>query len=222
MCGRYSLIRTGVDIEEDFDIILDDSEVSFKYNIAPGQEILAVTKDGQRRARMFKWGFISANNEDVSGGSKPINARGETVADKWLFKSVFRERRCLIPADGFYEWRKENKVRVPYRIRLRSGDLFAFAGVWDSWISPKKSIVETCCIITTAANHIVEPIHSRMPVILTKDAAKIWLNTSSSTTELRELLIPFDSSEMEAYRVNDTVNNWRNDSPDNIVPANSG
>ena len=219
MCGRYSLILMGVDIEGAFDIILDASTIFSRYNIAPGQEILAVANQGERRAHMLKWGFIPAGNKDPKGGRKPINARGETVADKWPFKYAFQGRRCLIPADGFYEWRKTDQGKVPYRITLRSRKLFAFAGIWDRWVSPEEETVETCCMITTVANSLMETIHNRMPVILTKDAENLWLDPSSSVADLRELLVPYSAEEMDAYQVGSDVNNWRNDGPEIIEPG---
>ena len=219
MCGRYSLILSGQDIEDAFDVSLDPGSIFPRYNIAPGQDVLAITQQSQRRARMLRWGLIPSSNKDPKGGRKPINARGESAADKWPFKYSFRERRCLVPADGFYEWRKVGGARTPYRIGLRSRAPFAFAGIWDRWLSPGGEVVESCCIITTLANSLVEKIHDRMPVILPKDAEAMWLDKAASVADLRELLVPFNAADMDAYQVSTAVNSWRNDGPECIEPV---
>jgi putative SOS response-associated peptidase YedK len=217
MCGRYSL-------SIDFDVLEDrftfrggvQIPLRTKYNIAPTQEVLTVVNDGsENQAQVMKWGLIPFWAKDPKIGSRMINARAETVVEKPVFREAFNKRRCLVVADGFYEWEKTPGGKVPMRIVLKSGEPFGFAGLWSTWKSPDGQSVKSCTIITTIANSLMEPIHDRMPVILSREAERDWLDvTQSDTAELRELLVPYAASEMETYQVSALINSWKNESPD--------
>ena len=219
MCGRYGLVKRSVEIGGAFDVGLDPSWIFPRYNIAPNQDVLAIIDDGERRAAMLRWGLIPSGSKEPRGGRRPINARGESVAEKWPFRFALRERRCLVVADSYYEWRKDGKTRTPFRIGLKSWGPFAFAGLWETWRSPEGEAVRSCCIITTVANGLTETIHDRMPVILPRDAASIWIDRGTPSADLRELLVPYEAGEMEAYEVSSVVNNWRNEDPACIEPV---
>ena len=190
-----------------------------RYNVAPTQEVLTVTSDGAENGGQFmKWGLIPFWAKDPSIGSRMINARAETVAEKPSFRQAFQKRRCLVLADGFYEWRKEGRLKVPMRIVLKSGEPFGFAGLWETWRSPEGELVRSCTIVTTVPNAVMEPIHNRMPVILAKETETLWLDPANSdTAELRELLVPYPAGEMEAYEVSRLVNSPGQDLPDCIA-----
>ncbi len=236
MCGRFTLTG-GLEFAVD-QFRVDEVELEFspRYNIAPTQKVaVVVDEEGKRRLVSFRWGLIPAWAKDESIGNRLINARAETVADKRIFRSAFLKRRCLILADGFYEWKKEGGRKLPTYIRLKSGKPFGFAGLWEKWTSPGGEQVLTCTIITTEPNELVKEIHHRMPVILTGNSADTWLNPnlpvpvgrglpaqpSSSGGELptkensEQLLLsilkPYPAEEMEAYWVSKEVNSPRND-----------
>lgn len=218
MCGRFSFSDLWSLIMY-FKIVLPRG-IKPRYNIAPSQEILALVHDKAFQAVFFRWGLIppwSKNN-----GPGLINARAETVEQKLSFRQSLRSKRCLIPADGFYEWKKEKKGKRPYRITLKGGGIFSFAGLWDTWKSPQGETVNSCAIITTAANSILEPIHSRMPVILSKEAEAAWLNQNTDLFTLKGLLIPYPSELMESYEISTMINNPRNDNPDVLQPLKKG
>ncbi len=199
MCGRFVLITDLSVIGRDF--IVPNVLVSFSAsrNVSPGQRIPAVVRRGNHNDLvLFQWGLIPAWCKDPSIGAKLFNARAETVAEKPSFKNAFFNRRCLIPADGFFEWKKENSKKVPYYFFFKSGGAMGFAGLYETWIAPDKKPVHTCTIITTKPNAIVEPIHDRMPVILPHDAHDLWLNPKSKDpAKLLELLKPYPAGEMD-------------------------
>jgi putative SOS response-associated peptidase YedK len=217
MCGRYSLTI-------DFDVLEDrftfrggiQLPLPTKYNIAPTQEVLTVVNNGsENQVHVMKWGLIPFWAKDPKIGSRMINARAETVVEKPVFREAFSKRRCLVLADGFYEWQKTPEGKAPMRIVLKSGEPFGFAGLWATWKSADGQSVNSCTIITTTANSLMEPIHDRMPVILSREAERDWLDVANTDTgELRELLVPYAASEMEAYRVPALINSWKNESPD--------
>jgi putative SOS response-associated peptidase YedK len=216
MCGRFSLYDI-FGLEVLFNLVLPDW-VKPRYNIAPSQEILAIINNGGRQAVQFKWGLIPFWAKEMVPGM--INARAETVDIKPSFKQSLKSRRCLIPADGFYEWKNEGGSRKkPYRITLKDGNVFAFAGLWDRWRSPEGETINSCAIITTSANTLMEPIHNRMPVILPKEAEEAWLVADTDTPTLKGLLKPYRSELMESWEVSAIVNNFRNDNPDVIKPV---
>ncbi len=218
MCGRFTYakefreIRIRYNVERDFPLFRP------RYNIAPGQEVAVVfNRDGGRSLGMMHWGLIPSWAKDPSIGNKMINARAETLSEKPSFKRLIAKRRCLVLSDGFYEWRKEGKRKAPMRIRLKTGEPFGFAGLWDSWRKPDGSDLQTFTIITTEANELLKPIHDRMPVILLKEAEQQWLGFDvKDTSELLSLLKPYPSDLMEAYDVSLLVNSPRNDLPECI------
>ncbi|WKA54243.1 SOS response-associated peptidase [Planococcus shixiaomingii] len=218
MCGRYSLFADYSAILERFDIeevSIDESDYSPNYNIAPSQQVVAIVNDGTKnRLGLLRWGLIPPWAKDAKIGSKMINARAETVAEKPSFRNAFKKKRCLIVADAFYEWRRTDEQKTPMRIKMKSGEPFAFAGLWESWKSPDGKTINTCSILTTKPNDLMATIHDRMPVVLSKEAEKVWLDPSVQDPEaLGELLKPFDANEMEAYEVSSEVNSPKNNGP---------
>ncbi|NMB43555.1 MAG: SOS response-associated peptidase [Clostridiales bacterium] len=213
MCGRF----TAVDVREIYikyglgDLVpyLEPS-----YNVAPSHEIPAITNTSNskdKRITMLKWGLIPSWAKDQSMAYKMINARAETVDERPSFRNLLKSKRCLIPADGFYEWKREEKNKIPYRFILRSGQVFAFAGLWDSWFNPNGDLINTFTIITTTPNSLLEPVHNRMPVILTEENEKLWLDPKFQDKHLlKELLKPYPSELMEKYQVSDIVNSPKN------------
>ncbi len=218
MCGRFSLFDI-LGLEVRFKIYLPDY-VMPRYNIAPSQEILAITRgeEDEHQARPFKWGLIPFWARTVAPSKKMINARAETVHKKPSFKESFKNKRCLIPADGFYEWKKGEKRKRPYRISLKGGELFAFAGLWEEWSSSEGETIRSCAIITTYANRLVETVHERMPVILERSVEEAWLAADTDTSTLQELLRPYPAQFMELYQVSDLVNSPQNDRAEIIKP----
>ena len=221
MCGRYSLTSDLDTLQLRFQFQARDLAYEPRYNVAPTQEVLTVTSDGsENHAQFMKWGLIPFWAKDASIGSRMINARAETVVEKLGYREAFQERRCLVIADGFYEWRREGKLKTPMRIVLKNGEPFGFAGLWETWKNQDGERIRSCTIITTVPNALMEPIHDRMPVMLPREAEELWLDPSNKdTAELRELLIPYDPSDMEAYRVSDLVNKYQNDVPEVTVRA---
>ena len=219
MCGRYTLTKNTDELEGRFSFSSSSFDWVPRYNIAPSQEVAVVLADGERRAELMRWGLIPFWAKDPKIGSRMINARAETVAEKPSFRRPLRSMRCLILADGFYEWRKTAGKRVPMRVRLKSGEAFAFAGLYDNWKSPSDEWTRSCTIITTSANPLVGAIHDRMPVILSGEAEEVWLDRAvEDSGALTQLLAPYDAEEMEAYAVSTLVNAPGNDSPECIVP----
>ena len=198
MCGRFVLITDLLVIAREFDIPGLSVHFSPSRNISPGQHIPAMI--GSDRGNMlasYLWGLIPFWAKDPSIGAKLFNARAETVSQKPGFKNAFAQRRCLIPADGFYEWKKEGNQKIPYSFGLKSGLPFYFAGLYETWTTPDKKTVNSCTIITTQANTIVKPIHDRMPVIVPKVAQELWLNPDiKDPARLLDILKPYPSEEM--------------------------
>jgi putative SOS response-associated peptidase YedK len=222
MCGRFvqtSDIRT---IKKLFNVQDVEAIPSPRYNIAPSQDIAAVIHDKATKLINCRWGFIPSWAKDESIGYKMINARAETVAAKPAFKHAFMKQRCLIVADGFYEWqKKENgKTKHPFYITLKSDEPFGFAGLYNIWVSPDGRHICTGTIITTEANELLKPIHDRMPVIMPKDKQEMWLdNNFNYETELKSMLRKLPSANLKMYQVSTRVNFPKNDSPDNIRPV---
>ena len=221
MCGRYSLTADLDTLQVRFGFQAGDLGYEPRYNVAPTQEVLTVTRDGsEHHAQFMKWGLIPYWAKDASIGSRMINARAETVVEKPGYREAFQERRCLVIADGFYEWRREGKLKTPMRIVLKNGEPFGFAGLWETWKNQEGERTRSCTIITTLPNALMESIHNRMPVMLTRDAEELWLDPSNKgTADLRELLVPYDPSDMDAYRVSDLVNKYQNDMYEVTVPV---
>jgi putative SOS response-associated peptidase YedK len=222
MCGRYTLTTDLKQVAKRFDAAADEiPAVSPRYNIAPTQNVIVVSDDGKRTIKQMRWGLIPSWAKDPAIGNRMINARSETLAEKPAFRAALKKRRCIIPADGFYEWQKLGKMKQPMRIVLKSGQPFGFAGLWERWQSPEGEEVLSCTIITTAANELLKAVHDRMPVILTRDAEAAWLNPNIQETEkLLALLKQFPSDELEFYPVSREVNSPQIDERRNIEPIN--
>jgi len=222
MCGRFTLTVNPADLQDTFSNYSFPVRFAPRFNIAPSQPVLAVPNDNKLAADFFVWGLIPMWAKDPTIGSRLINARGETLAEKPSFRGSYRHKRCLILADGFYEWKtsSDGKTKRPYYIHLQDRQPFAMAGLWDSWESPDGSSIKTCTIITTTPNSLMETIHDRMPVILhSRDYAK-WLDAAPQTPEnLQPLIKPFPADAMSAYQVSTLVNKPTNDMPELVVPA---
>ncbi len=217
MCGRFQLSVKGKHISERFNVEVFDEMYSPNYNCAPSQILPVITNTAVEALSFFQWGLIPfwANNPKI--GFKLINARGETLAEKPAFRQAFEKHRCLIPANGFYEWRKNDKT--PFRIFLKNEDLFAFAGIWETWKDTEDRLIHSFSIITTNSNSLMESIHDRMPVILNRRHEEAWLK-EENMTQLSKLLIPFDNTKMEAYSISRKVNSSKNNGSEIIVPVN--
>lgn len=221
VCGRYSLFTDYAILMERFNIeetAVGEGEYTPSYNVAPSQQIIAIINDGHKnRLGTLRWGLIPPWAKDEKIGYKMINARSETVAEKPSFRNAFKKKRCLVVADSFYEWQRKDGGKIPMRIKLKTGEPFAFAALWESWKAPDGKTVNTCSILTTEANSLMESIHDRMPVILTKEEEKIWLDPNVDDAEtLKSLLKPYKADEMEAYRVSEEVNSPKNNTPELI------
>ena len=219
MCGRYTL-RTPVDtLVQQFEIDEHPSSITPSYNIAPTQRVAAViAENGKRKLEMLHWGLIPSWAKDPEVGNKMINARAETVAEKPSYRKAFKERRCLILTDGFYEWQKTDSGKQPYYIRMEDDSPFAFAGLWESWQNGHE--IRSCTIITTSPNEVAAQVHNRMPVILHPEDYEMWLDPDFDEREpLTTLLKPFPAEAMEAYPVSRKVNRPANNDPGVIEPA---
>ena len=217
MCGRYSLIADLGDLARRFEFDGDWDSFDAGYNIAPTQQVLTVVQgEGDRRIPAFMhWGLIPSWAKDPSIGNRMINARAETVAEKPAFRAALRRRRCLVLADGFYEWQRVGGKKRPMRITLRTGEPFAFAGLWETWRKRDGAPIQSCTIITTAANELLSPIHDRMPVILPKESEALWLDAYIHAPGLLStLLTPYDASDMDTYEVSQLVNSAANNVPE--------
>lgn len=219
MCGRFTLVTNPDQLQVRFSLDDIPFDLQPRYNIAPGQLIPAIIEDkGQRRIGQLKWGLVPTWAQDEKIGYKMINARAETLQEKPAFKRLFERKRCIIPADGFYEWQQRKSGKQPMRIMMKSGELFAFAGLFDTWIKPDGQKVHSCTIVTTKPNEVVKDIHDRMPVILRQEDEAIWLDREKYDAELlRSLLVPYDPEEMRAYPVSTIVGSPKNDVPECIA-----
>lgn len=223
MCGRFVQASPFHVIAEIFDIHEGPEELRPSYNVSPGQSVLAVTRpagESSNRLVRFQWGLIPSWSKDPAAGNRMINARAETAAEKPAFRNAFRKRRCLVAADGFYEWRRTGKTRTPFYVRLRTGRPMGLAGLYETWKSPGGETLRTCAIITTRANLLIGEIHDRMPVIVPGNRQTPWLDPAlGDTALLLEGLEPYPPGEMEMYQVSRAVNSPRNDSPELILPC---
>ena len=211
MCGRYTLVTNINTIAEHFGVA-PTLEAQPRYNIAPTQNVVGILTNGSEHLSLLRWGLIPAWARDESIGSRMINARAETLSEKPSFRNLLRGKRCMIVADGFYEWRTEGKSKTPMYITLQDGQPFAFAGLWDLWKSPDGEEVQSCTIITTEPNELMASIHNRMPAILRPGAYEDWLNPQLRDEQvLTHLLKPYPTELMHARAVSKLVNNPRND-----------
>jgi putative SOS response-associated peptidase YedK len=221
MCGRFTLTVDPSDLEAfaDFEF---PKKFAPRFNIAPTQPVLAIPNDAKNKADFFVWGLIPSWSKDPSIGSKLINARGETIAEKPSFRGSLKYKRCLILADGFYEWKanQNQKTKTPYFIHMKNREPFAFAGLWDEWNSPDGGSIRTCTIITTEPNELMSSLHNRMPVILNQKDYDKWLDpTPQSSGDLLPLIQPFSTSKMAAHAVSTLVNKPSNDVAECVVPV---
>ncbi len=220
MCGRFRLGKGKAALREYFGAE-NDVDWSPRYNIAPTDPILTVRQHRHhpgRKLTLMKWGLIPYWSKDASGAARMINARSESAANKPAFRDSLQTRRCLIPADGFYEWKKPEKQ--PYCFMLKDDSLFAFAGIWDRWRAPDGNLVESCSILTGEPNELARPVHDRMPVILPPDAYELWLDPGfTNLTAVTEMLKPFSASFMKSFPVSTRVNSVENDDAECAAPV---
>ena len=230
MCGRFANRAKPEQIKTEFKTGNKNPELyKARYNIAPAQMIDAVfaETENERILTELKWGLVPSWAKDAGIGNKMINARAETLSEKPSFREAFKKRRCIIPATGFYEWRKKGTgaaaVKQPFYFYLKEKEVFGFAGLWEEWIDKTSGeILETCAIITTSANEVLKPVHERMPVILKAEDYDLWLDPKTNDADrLQNLLAPFPPEEMAAHAVSTAINYPESDSPELIKPLNS-
>lgn len=214
MCGRYTLTKPLEEIEFHFSPILIKLEYQQRFNIAPTQQLpIVIQKDKQRQLVSMTWGLVPSWAKDPSFGARMINARGESVHEKPSFRSSFKHQRCLVPADGFIEWAKQGKEKVPHYVHLKNQGLAAFAGIWSEWKKQESHLI-TYSIITTQANDLLLPIHERMPVILSTQDYSTWLDPKTDQEVLRSLLVPFPDDLLTFRHISKAVNSAKNDRPE--------
>jgi len=220
MCGRFTLALSPEDVASllGLNTALDEElGLAPRWNVAPGQNVVAAAApnpDAPVEAALFRWGLVPSWAGDPGIGNKLINARSETVADKPSFRAAYRQRRCLVPADGFYEWQRKGEAKQPWIFRAKDEPGFCFAGLWEVWNPPAGGDpLHTCTLLTTAANELMAPIHDRMPVIVRGDDREVWLKAEAGDRHLLELMAPLPADLMTAHPVSDLVNSPRNDEP---------
>jgi putative SOS response-associated peptidase YedK len=221
MCGRFTLTDPDADLAVQFNLP-GIPELSPRYNVAPTQPVAAVRIAAETTLRemvLLRWGLIPFWAKDLNIGARLINARSETVAEKPAFRAAFRQRRCLVVADGFYEWQKQNGAKQPYYIRLQDTRPFVFAGLWERWEGPGGNVIESCTLLTTQPNDLLKPLHNRMPVILRPQDYDLWLDHEvQETRTLQPLFHPYPPDAMQVYPVSRWVNSPDNDDPRCIQP----
>ena len=215
MCGRYRLSRRKQIVEEYFDTVSDEPDWAPRYNVDPTQPVPVISqhpKEPVRELSQMRWGLIPSWAKDPSGAASMINARSESASMKPAFRDALKSRRCLIPADGFYEWKRDGKTKQPFCFEVNQGQLFAFAGLWDRWKDPSGNWIKTCSILTTTPNAVTSAVHDRMPVILDPDSYDLWLDPGITDAHVAsELLKPFDAGLMRSYPVSTRINHVAND-----------
>jgi putative SOS response-associated peptidase YedK len=225
VCGRYSLATPNpAQVRARFPVG-ESVEIGARYNVAPTDEVLAVTtnREGTPRGERLRWGLVPNWAKDSSGGFKMINARAETLMERSAYRKPFERFRCLIPADGFYEWQATGDRKRPFYVHAKSGEPLAFAGLWETWTGPNGEELDTAAIVTTRANKTLSAIHDRMPVIVPPDAFDLWLNTSEvDTTTATALIAPAPDSLLEAHEISTAVNRTANDNPKLLEPVVAG
>ena len=210
-------------VEEYFDCASDEPDWAPRYNIAPTQPVLVIRQNPKvpfRELSLMRWGLIPSWAKDASGAAHMINARSETASTKPAFRDALKSRRCLIPADGFYEWQRTGKAKQPFCFEVNHGELFAFAGLWERWKNPSGEWVKTCSILTTTPNAVTAPVRDRMPVILGPDAYELWLDPGMQNVEAAsDLLRPCDARLMRCYPVSTRINSVVNDDEECSKPV---
>jgi putative SOS response-associated peptidase YedK len=223
MCGRYKLSRRKQIIEEHFDAADWQDDWSPRYNIAPTQPVPVIRqhpKEPVRQLSLMRWGLIPHWAKDPSSAAGTINARSETAAEKPAFRDPLRFRRCLIPSDGFYEWKRTAASKQPFCFEVNDGALFAFAGLWDGWKNAEGQWVKTCSILTTVPNAVTSAVHDRMPVILDRENYDLWLDLGMTNVQvIFELLKPYDARFMRSYPVSTRINHVANDGEECSLPV---
>jgi putative SOS response-associated peptidase YedK len=224
VCNRYRLTHSKQYLAERFDASGEDEiDTRPRYNVAPTQPVVTVRREMGKKTRKFttmRWGLIPSWAKDMSIATQTLNARSETLTTKPAFRDPILRKRCLIPSDGFYEWQKMGSVKQPYCFEVGEGELFALAGLWDQWESPEGQIIESCSILTTAANSLVADLHDRMPVIVPADMYDLWLDPDVTNFEaIRDVLKPYDASLMRRYPVSRKLNNSKIDDAESAVPV---
>jgi putative SOS response-associated peptidase YedK len=224
MCGRSSLTKTEKEIEKRFHATFYSEELERynplpNYNVAPTQYHPVITNQDPEHLHFFKWGLVPFWAKDTKIAFSMINARSETLLEKPAFKNAVKSRRCLVPLDGFYEWKNINGEKIPYRIQTKDQDIFSAAGLWEEWHAADGSPLFTFTIITVDANTYLRELHDRMPAILTPEEEKLWLSDDIPVQSCIELLHPYPSDKTVAYEVSKSVNNVRNNSPELIEPV---
>jgi putative SOS response-associated peptidase YedK len=217
MCGRYTVTVNPEELAQHFDVTVP-VDFSPRFNAAPTQQLPVILNEDPKQFEMLRWGLVPSWSKAIDNKYSMINARSETLTEKPSFKKALERRRCLVPADSFYEWKKLDDGKQPMRITLKDEEPFAFAGLWDTWKSPDGEIIRSFTIITTEANELMKPIHDRMPVILSREAEKRWLDEQTDLDKLTKLLKPFDPDKMKAYPVSKRVNGANVDEPSLIMP----
>jgi putative SOS response-associated peptidase YedK len=222
MCGRYSRSADAGELIRHYGLAPDESlALTPRYNIGPGQEATVIVQEERPRLELMRWGLVPSWAKDERSGFHAINARAETIAQKPMFKESLTRRRCLIPADGYYEWMKKGRQKMPWRFMLNSGGTFSFAGLWDAWQKPDGQTLYTFSIITTKANELAHKVHDRMPVILHQQDEARWLGGGDDLGLITSLLQPYPSDQMRCYSVSPAVNSIANQGPELIKPLES-
>lgn len=236
MCGRFSKTKDLSELEKAVEFVCQFAYFAPRYNIAPRQQVPVIAKEkGRCVAKLMRWGLIPSWAKDESIGDKLINARAETLTEKASFRKPFDVRRCLIPADGFYEWQRNQTPKIPFRFTMKGDGMFCFAGLWERWVKPvardefvfddlcdepaQGRTVETFTIITTEANEMMKPVHDRMPVILHPEHYRWWIDEERKGKDLQVLLRPYPAEDMDCCKVSTIVNNAKNDSPECVKPG---
>jgi putative SOS response-associated peptidase YedK len=203
MCGRFSIVKKAEDIEQRFSAKLDKSQYVINANASPTQKLLVMTSNNKEEIQFYHWGLMMPWSKDLKEMSKLFNLRSETLLEKPVFGNLLKKQRCLVIADAFYEWKKEARLKTPYRITVRDEKIFCFAGVWNQWKDSGGILFQTFTIITTSPNNLIKTIHDRMPVILDEKNEKDWLNDDFASSEALDLLLPYPETEMSMSIVND-------------------
>lgn len=224
MCGRFSLTQPKEKLEKRFNSIfyIDDIEKYHpipNYNVAPTHMIPIITGNDHLHFQLSRWGLIPHWSKDVRIGAKMINARRETLLEKPAFMNLLKSKRCIIPMDGFYEWKKNGNIKVPFRIKISNQEIFSVAGLWDTWHCPDNNeIINSCTIITLPANEFMSPMHERMPAILMKENENLWLDEEAQPSEALNMVVPYSSDLMECYQVSSKINSVYENTEELIEP----